>query len=142
MLGTDRNNLVTNITIKNVEASKLSIGIHMAFTRNILVEDTFCTQNSYYGILLGFTWLITTDDPAVEVYPICRDLLIKNSRFDRNVSMTGGILANPADTFNFDFISGIGLYYCQNVLINNCTVNDNTTDTFLLAAYHEGCTNT
>lgn len=46
-------------------------------------------------------------------------------------------LVNPSETFFYDFTAPIGLYGAQGFLVENCTINNNTTTGFQLSADHD-----
>lgn len=141
MKGTDRNNLVKDVTLQSVICKRVSIGCQMVFTFGIKVDNCLFTENSYYGLLFGNSWTISKEDNPEELeFPISGNGVITNSHFDANVADTG-TLANPGETYNFDFLSGISIYRSQNFVFNECTVHDNRNTSFILAVDHDGSHN-
>ena len=140
MKGTDKANLVTNLTIGNVTAKRSVIGCHIVFTFGIKVYNSSFIENTYYGLLIGFSWLILNED-GTQTFPTAADGTITDSHFDRNVGTNHASLSNPQDTFNFDFISGLAFNGVRTFEVTDCTVNDNASDSFILALDHDGCNN-
>ncbi|ARF12687.1 hypothetical protein Klosneuvirus_16_6 [Klosneuvirus KNV1] len=140
MKGTNKFNLVKNLTIKNIISKRATIGCHIAFTFGIKIDNSTFTENTYYGFLCGYSWFIPGEVEGTITFPVAGDGVITNSHFDRNVGRNGS-LSNPSDLFNLAFVSGISLYGCRNFNVENCTVNENFNDDYILAVDHDACNN-
>lgn len=139
MLGTDRANKVSKISLVGVTASRSAIGCHMVFASEIEVLDSWFIENTYYGYIAGNTWIVA-DAPGVIAFPICYNGVLRNCRFDENRSDSVDV-SNPGDTYNFDFLSGVSFYQSSDFLIENCTVNDNFNTGTILSVDHDGSHN-
>ena len=137
-VGTDRSNKVTDLVIRNVVSEKAVIGCHIVFTDTALLEDNLWTQNSYYGLLAGPSWLVTEDDdPTKVVFPVNRNFTVRRNRGDFNNGPFEE-LSNPEDSFVFDFLSGISYYQAQDFYTEESSASNNTSPTYLLAVDHDG----
>lgn len=139
--GTSRFNTVTNLTLKDIEASNNVIGCHIIFTSKFLVEDCLFTKNSYYGILVGSNWVVYEDpveqDPFNLVFPQASDFVFRRVRGDGN-SGPLELLVNPAESYVFDFLSGISCNHTENGTMIDCGASDNFSQAaYLLAIDHD-----
>lgn len=136
---TDRRNTSNKFIIRNVVTEKTVIGLHIVFATRFVLEDNLYTECSYYGKLIGPSWLVTeTSDPrSPVVFPVASDYIVRNCRADANEGPFEE-LSNPGETFNFDFLSGMGYYETQNGRIYNSSSSNNKSITTLLAANHDG----
>lgn len=136
--GTSRDNRVADFKLQNVTAQNHVIGVQIVFAERFLIEDSLFTKNSFYGLLVGTAWLISeVDNPSQVVFPVASDFVIRRSHGDQNEGPFEE-LANPGDTFLFDFLSGLAFYETLNGQIEHSTANDNLSPTYLLAVDHDG----
>ena len=88
MVGTDRENKVTNISLKNIIAERSAIGCHLVFTFGIEILDSVFTENTYFGLLAGNNWLVSdgidSEGFGIAAFPIVGNGVIRNCRFDKN----------------------------------------------------------
>lgn len=140
MAGTDRNNKVTHLTIRNIIAKRSSVGCHIVFTSGITVDDSTFTENTYYGLIIGTIWIVL-DDAGEPIRNTANNGVITNCRFDQNKSTQNALLTNPGDTFMFDFVAAISFNQVENFVVRKSTVHDNSSDSFILAADHDGSRN-
>ena len=136
--GTDQRNLVEDFTLKNVVCEKSVIGCHIVFTKVALLEDSLFTLNSYYGLLCGPNWFVPSlIDSTVQCFPVVQNIVARRLRGDFNNGPFEE-LTNPAETFNYDFLSGLAFYNALDCLVEDSTANDNLSPTHLIAIDHDG----
>lgn len=136
--GTNQRNYVRDLTIKNIVAEKCVIGCQIVFTRVALLEDNLFTLNTYYGLLCGPFWFVPSlEDSTVQAFPVVENIIGRRLRGDRNNGPFEE-LSNPADTFSFDFLSGLAFYEAKDCYVEDCSASDNTSPTYLIAFDHDG----
>jgi len=139
MKNTDRINTVSGVVLTHVVCRKATIGCQMVFTEGIDIQNSNFIENTYYGLLCGYSWLIR-GLPGKVAFPCASNGKINNCRFDNNKGLNEN-LSNPGNLYVFDFVSGIGLYGCQNFTVENSSCDDNSNNGYILAADHDGSHN-
>ena len=136
MQGTNKKNLVRNLTIDNVIADGSTIGCHMIFTFGFEILKSTFTRNTYYGLLHGTGWVVPGDGPFGLEFPVGGNGFITDCKFIENHGLNAN-LSNPGDQYVYDFVSGIGNYDVSNVKIDRCLIADNSNDGYIIAADHD-----
>lgn len=135
--GTSRANLVKNVILRNSTIKGSTIGVQMIFTCEITVSDCLVIENTYYGALFGTSWVVLNDAGTEVLFPLVWNGVVQRSRFDKNKGLNFD-LANPADLFVFDFLSGLSFYGAQTFEVDSCTTHENFNNGFILAVDHDG----
>uniref|UniRef100_A0A6C0CAX0 Right handed beta helix domain-containing protein n=1 Tax=viral metagenome TaxID=1070528 RepID=A0A6C0CAX0_9ZZZZ len=141
MQGTDRQNKVHNIRLKNVQIFNAMVGCQIVFAKGIQVLNCHVMRNTFYGMVFGHVWLVLDDDNK-QIFPTAEDILVDRSRFDGNVGVISGErLSNPVNTYFFEFLSAIAHNGAKNAIITNSTVKNNRFTYRITAANHDGSEN-
>lgn len=140
MQGTNKLNLVEQLSINNVTCDGSTIGCHIIFTFGFEILNSVFTKNTYYGLLHGTGWVVPGDGPLGLEFPVGGNGVITDCRFEGNHGLNAD-LANPGDEYVFDFVSGIANYDVSNVKIDRCLVDDNSNDGYIIAADHDAARN-
>ena len=140
MQGTNKLNLVEEISLTDVVVDGSTIGCHMIFTFGFEILRSICTKNTYYGLLNGTGWAVPGNGPFGLEFPVGGNGVVNDCRFEKNHGLNFD-LANPDDSFVFDFVSGVANYEVSNVALNNCVVDDNSNNGYIIAADHDGARN-
>jgi hypothetical protein len=140
MQGTNKLNLVEELSFKDVMVDGSTIGCHMIFTYGFEVLRSVFTKNTYYGLLNGTGWVVPGDGQFGLEFPVGGNGVITDCRFEKNHGLNYD-LANPADLYVFDFVSGVANYDVSNVTIDRCIVEDNSNNGYIIAADHDGARN-
>jgi hypothetical protein len=140
MQGTNKANLVEELSITDVTVDGATIGCHMIFTFGFEILRSVFTKNTYYGLLNGTGWIVPGDGPFGLQFPVGGDGVITDCRFERNRGLNFD-LANPADLFVFDFVSAVANYEVSNVKIDRCLIADNSNNGYIIAADHDAARN-
>lgn len=144
MQGTDRNNHVNNISLKNLVAKRANYGCRMVFTFGIEVENCVFTENTVFGLLLGNYWPVL-DAEGNSVFPACGNGVVRKCRFDNNNADNFDLsnpLCDPNDpdsgTFFWDYLAAIEVDRCVSFLFENCIVSNNHNTGVVLSVDHDG----
>lgn len=148
MKGTSSQNKVDRLTISNFRSSRVHAGGQLVFTNNVTMNNSFFTENTWIGFVLGSMWVIPSADPN-DPFPmvnICQNIAIDNCHFDNNDFQLGENL-NPLDNNgNTVFYSSLGYGYnnnaCLNVTMTNSSANSNKSSHIATGIYHDGAINT
>jgi hypothetical protein len=140
MQETFKENLVEELSVKNVTIDGSTIGLHMIFTFGFEILNCIFTRNTYYGFLNGTGWVVPGDNEFGLTFPVGGNGVISNCRSEENRGLNAN-LSNPGALFVFDFVSGLANYDVSNVTIDKCIIQDNSNDGYIIAADHDGSRN-
>lgn len=138
--GTDKNNIVRNLIIDNVTCLKTMFACKMVMTFEFRVTNCSFNENTSAGLFIGPRFPIASDLPNTLLYPVVSDGYIANCHFDRNFRDAPGYVV-PSTISPFNGLNAIELSACTNIILEDCTTNNNTNRQILLAVDHDGASN-
>ena len=137
MKGTDKANLVTNLLLEDVTTSRSITGTQIVMTYQITINSCNFIENTIYGLLSGPLGIVPGDELGTAFFPTTKSLVARNCRFDNNVGFNADLVGPPDLEEWFDLLAGVVLYFGEGYVMENCTVNDNFSDSFMLAVDHD-----
>lgn len=141
MKGTSSENLVTNITIDNVESLRSHIGMQLIYTNNGTVTNSSFNENTFKGAFVGTIWVIPTDVPGVPATDLCVGITFDKCHFDFNellIADTTYPLKDDGESVGYNLGEVYTNNECRSVTVLNSTFNNNYCDTRAIFVDHDG----
>lgn len=125
--GTHKNNHVTNLVMNRITVKGCMIASQVVMTFGTQIQNSSFVENTYAGLIIGDFLPIPADHHNTFEFPVGADITVKNCHFDRNVVLGTEPIVNPENLAQlFQISTAVAFNEVQNVVMENCTVNDNS----------------